>query len=68
MSSRHADGDGNYETTSLTGSGFEKKGGYASPKEQVPVASLPKVPTGPAPGAEAQSPTSSSQSSSTEDN
>ncbi len=34
---------------SLTGSGFEKKGGYASPK--TPVASLPKVPPGPAPGA-----------------
>ncbi len=37
------------ENKSLTGSGFEKKGGYASPK--APVATLPKVPPGPAPGA-----------------
>lgn len=35
----------------LTGSGFEKKGGYSSPK--TPLASLPKVPAGPAPGAAA---------------
>lgn len=39
------------ETTALAGSGFEKKGGYASSKE--PVASLPKVPPGPAPGSSA---------------
>jgi len=37
------------QNKALTGSGFEKKGGYASPK--TPVASLPKVPAGPAPGA-----------------
>ena len=39
---------------SLTGSGFEKRGGYASPK--TPVASLPKVPSGPAPGASTPKP------------
>lgn len=37
------------ENKELTGSGFEKRGGYASPK--TPVATLPKVPAGPAPGA-----------------
>jgi hypothetical protein len=37
------------QNKSLTGSDFEKKGGYASPK--TPVASLPKVPAGAAPGA-----------------
>jgi len=41
----------------LTGSGFEKKGGYASPK--TPLASLPKVPAGSAPGASAKAPSSS---------
>lgn len=38
-----------HQNTSLGESGFEKKGGYASPK--TPVAHLPKVPAGPAPGA-----------------
>lgn len=42
------------ENKALTGSGFEKKGGYASPK--TPVATLPKVPAGPAPGASAATP------------
>jgi len=45
------------ENKALTGSGFEKKGGYASPK--TPLASLPKVPAGPAPGASAKAPSSS---------
>jgi len=44
-------------TRPRTSSGFEKKGGYASPK--TPVAALPKVPAGPAPGA---SPKASSDS------
>lgn len=48
------------EHKALLGSGFEKKGGYASPK--TPVASLPKVPSGPAPGA---SPTASASSGKT---
>lgn len=34
---------------SLTGSGFEKRGGY--PSQGAPIAKLPKVPAGPAPGA-----------------
>lgn len=45
----------------ITGSGFEKKGGYASPKQ--PVASLPRVPSGPAPGASLQAPSESNQKS-----
>jgi hypothetical protein len=43
----------NAEDKTLTGSGFEKKGGYASPKTSL--ASLPKVPAGPAPGASSKS-------------
>lgn len=42
------------QNTSLSHSGFEKKGGYASPK--TPVASLPKVPAGSAPGATSKAP------------
>ena len=40
------------EDKSLTGSGFEKKGGYGSGE---PTAKLPKAPSGPAPGASAKS-------------
>lgn len=47
------------ENKALTGSGFEKKGGYASPK--TPVAALPKVPAGPAPGASAKPSSSGGQ-------
>lgn len=44
----------NTENKTLTESGFEKKGGYASPPR--PVAMMPKVPSGPAPGATPASP------------
>ena len=40
------------EYAALTASGFEKRGGYASSPR--PVARLPKVPGGPAPGAKPQ--------------
>lgn len=41
------------ERSPSTGSGFEKRGGYASSDK--PVVELPKVPAGPAPGARAHS-------------
>jgi hypothetical protein len=37
--------------TSLTESGFEKKGGYLSPASNWKPEDLPEMPTGPAPGA-----------------
>lgn len=55
--------DESQQTTraSLTGSGaFEKRGGYSP--TGAPVAKLPKVPAGPAPGSSAK-PSSSSKSS-----
>ena len=47
------------EKTARTDSGFQKKGGYASPK--TPVTSLPKVPAGPAPDASPKASTGSGQ-------
>ena len=46
-----SDKTSNANGRTLSHSGLEKKGGYPSPK--TPVAKLPKVPTGPAPGAKA---------------
>jgi hypothetical protein len=41
------------DPTSVTGSGFEKKGGY--PSSGPPVSAMPKVPEGPAPGSRPKS-------------